>query len=794
MNKILSKRFFSANVAELVVEAPLIAHSRRAGHFVIIRVDDKSERVPLTIAGADIEKGTITLVVQQVGASTHKLLAMEPGECLHDIVGPLGRATRIEKYGTVVCACGGVGAAPMLPIAEALKKAGNKVITVLAARNKDLIILKDELAQWSDELIVMTDDGSMGKQGVVTVGVEEVINREPVNKCITIGPAIMMKFVALTTAKYNIPTEASLNTIMVDGTGMCGACRVTVGGKTKFVCVDGPEFDAHAVDWTEMLSRMKSYKAEETEAMEKYRNNPTPTLPSREGIKDARKEPVSSLERVKSSARSDCRWPSVELAGGVSKFTGTAKDRVAIPRVQMPELRPEVRVKSLREEVNQGLTFEQAITESHRCLNCKNPTCVQGCPVNIHIPGFIKKVEEGDILGAAAIIKESSSLPAVCGRVCPQEKQCEAHCIHLKMGHPAVAIGYLERFVADYANEQTTSNSQTGEAANASGACNKPATKIAVVGSGPAGLTFAGDAAKYGYEVHVFEALHEIGGVLKYGIPEFRLPNAIVDQEIDGLRALGVQFHTDTIIGKTISVKELEEQGFKGIFVGSGAGLPRFMNIPGENLNGVLSCNEYLTRVNLMDASNPETDTPLLYGKNVAVIGGGNTAMDAVRTAKRLGAEHAMIIYRRSEEEMPARVEEVKHAKQEGIEFMTLHNPIEYHADENGRVCEAVLQVMELGEPDESGRRSPVPVEGKTLTIPVDLVIVAVGVSPNPLIPSSVEGLEIGKKGTIIVNEQMQSAIPTLFAGGDIVRGGATVILAMSDGRKAAKAMHEYLS
>jgi glutamate synthase (NADPH/NADH) small chain len=453
----------------------------------------------------------------------------------------------------------------------------------------------------------------------------------------------------------------------------------------------------------------------------------------------------------------------------------------------MPELRPEVRVKSLHEEVNQGLTFEQAVTEAHRCLNCKNPTCVQGCPVNINIPGFIKTLETGDILGAAAVIKESSSLPAVCGRVCPQEKQCEANCIHLKMKHPAVAIGYLERFVADYANAQPQISNLKSQISNT-------AIKIAVVGSGPAGLTFAGDMAKYGYEVHVFEALHEIGGVLKYGIPEFRLPNRIVDIEIDGLRALGVQFHTDTIIGKTISVQELEEQGFRGIFVGSGAGLPRFMNIPGENLNGVLSCNEYLTRVNLMDASNPATDTPLLYGKNVAVIGGGNTAMDAVRTAKRLGAEHAMIIYRRSEEEMPARIEEVHHAKQEGIEFMTLHNPLEYHADENGRVCEAVLQVMELGEPDESGRRSPVPVEGKTVTIPVDLVVVAVGVSPNPLIPSSVEGLEISRKGTIVVNEQMQSALPTIFAGGDIVRGGATVILAMSDGRKAAAGMHEKLS
>ena len=777
-NRILSKRFFSDNVAELVVEAPLIARSRRAGHFVIIRVDALSERVPLTIAGADVEKGTITLVVQRIGVSTHKLLAMEPGDCIHDVVGPLGRATRIEKYGTVVCACGGVGAAPMLPIAEALKKAGNKVITVLAARNKDLIILKEELAQWSDELIVMTDDGSMGKQGVVTVGVEEVINREPVNKCITIGPAIMMKFVALTTAKYNIPTEASLNTIMVDGTGMCGACRVTVGGKTKFVCVDGPEFDAHAVNWDEMLSRMKSYKAEETEALAAYQagnyDSNTATTRQRHGNDTA----------------------TVPEVIEVSPFEGKPKDRVAIPRVQMPELRPEVRVKSLHEEVNQGLTFEQAITESHRCLNCPKPTCVQGCPVNINIPGFIKTLEKGDILGAAAIIKESSSLPAVCGRVCPQEKQCESQCIHLKMGHPAVAIGYLERFCADYANAQTnlTPTLSSREGASPLRGDGSGVSKIAVVGSGPAGLTFAGDAAKYGYEVHVFEALHEIGGVLKYGIPEFRLPNAIVDKEIDGLRALGVQFHTDTIIGKTISVKELEAQGFKGIFVGSGAGLPRFMNIPGENLNGVLSCNEYLTRVNLMDASNPATDTPLLYGKNVAVIGGGNTAMDAVRTAKRLGAERAMIVYRRSEEEMPARVEEVHHAKQEGIEFLTLHNPIEYHADENGRVCEAVLQVMELGDPDESGRRSPVPVEGKTITIPVDLVIVAVGVSPNPLIPSSVEGLEISKKGTIVVNEGMQSAIPTLFAGGDIVRGGATVILAMSDGRKAAKAMHEYLS
>ena len=770
-------------MAELEVEAPLIARSRKAGHFVIVRVDKQGERMPLTISRADVERGTITLVVQRIGVSSAKLAAMEVGDELADVVGPLGRATRIEQYGTVVCACGGVGAAPMLPIAQAMKAAGNRVVTVLAARTAELIILREQLEAVSDEVIVMTDDGSLGSKGLITQGVEQVIQREQVDKCITIGPAIMMKFVALTTQKYHIPTEASLNTIMVDGTGMCGACRVTVGGKTKFVCVDGPEFDAHEVDFDEMLSRLKSYKAEEAEAYEKYK---TGALDEGLRMKDERQNSVNS-----ENSETRVTSPSSFIHHPLSN-----KDRVAIPRVQMNELAPEVRIHSLREEVNQGLTFEQAVTEAHRCLNCKNPTCVEGCPVNIHIPAFIKQLEQGDVMGAAAIIKESSTLPAVCGRVCPQEKQCEAHCIHLKMGKPAVAIGYLERFVADYAREEGTLSISPlkGENKKSSFKGDLEGLRIAVVGSGPAGLAFAGDMAKFGYRVTVFEALHEIGGVLKYGIPEFRLPNRIVDAEIDGLRALGVEFKTDTIVGKTITVEQLQAEGYAGIFVGSGAGLPRFMNIPGENLNGVLSCNEYLTRVNLMDASSEATDTPLLRGRNVVVVGGGNTAMDAVRTAKRLGAEHAIIVYRRSEEEMPARIEEVHHAKAEGIEFMTLHNPLEYHADENGRVKEAVLQVMTLGEPDESGRRSPVPVEGETVTIPADLVIVSVGVSPNPLIPSSVKGLEISKKGTIVVNEKMQSAIPTLFAGGDIVRGGATVILAMADGRHAAKEMHAMLS
>ena len=767
MPKILSKRFYSENVAEFIIEAPLIARSRRAGHFVIVRVDEHSERMPLTISNANTENGTITLVVQRIGVSSAKLMALEVGDELHNIVGPLGKATNIQRFGTVVCACGGVGAAPMLPIAQALKQAGNKVITILAARTAELIILKEQLAEVSDELIIMTDDGSLGQKGLVTMGVEQVIQREQVDKCITIGPAVMMKFVALTTKKYEIPTEASLNTIMVDGTGMCGACRVTVAGKTKFVCVDGPEFDAHTVDFDEMLSRLRQYKAEESLAYEAYLSGENSNdIPN---IVNCQSEQSTCFE--------------------VAPFEGKAKDRVAIPRVKMPELKPEERIQSIYNEVNQGLTFEQAITEAHRCLDCKNPTCVKGCPVNINIPGFIKQLEIGNVLSAAEIIQQSSTLPAVCGRVCPQEKQCEAQCIHLKMGHDPVAIGYLERFVADNAYKLSQSALVSDNISKAS-----TRGKIAVVGSGPAGLAFAGDMAKYGYEVVVFEALHEIGGVLKYGIPEFRLPNSVVDREIEGLRRLGVKFQCDTIVGKTLTMSDLQSEGFVGVFVGSGAGLPRFMGIPGENLNGVLSCNEYLTRVNLMGASQAINDTPLLNAKNVMVVGGGNTAMDAVRTAKRLGAERAMIVYRRSEEEMPARLEEVRHAKEEGIEFICLHNPMAYHADEQGRVSEAILQVMTLGEPDESGRRSPVEVAGQTVTLPVDLVIVSVGVSPNPLIPSTVDGLEISKKGTIVINDQMQSSIPTLFAGGDIVRGGATVILAMSDGRKAAKSMHEYLS
>ena len=458
------------------------------------------------------------------------------------------------------------------------------------------------------------------------------------------------------------------------------------------------------------------------------------------------------------------------------------KERTDIPRVEMNELDAEYRSHTRLEEVNLGLTKEQAMQEAQRCLDCPNPTCMEGCPVSINIQTFIKNIERGEFLEAARVLKETSALPAVCGRVCPQEKQCESKCIHLKMKKAPVAIGYLERFAADY--ERESGNISVPEVAEKNG------IKVAVIGSGPAGLSFAGDMAKRGYDVTVFEALHEIGGVLKYGIPEFRLPNKIVDVEIEGLRKMGVKFVTNCIVGKTISYDDLHEEGFKGFFAASGAGLPNFMNIPGENLIGVMSSNEYLTRVNLMDAANPESDTPVLQGKKVAVIGGGNTAMDSVRTARRLGAERAMIVYRRSEEEMPARVEEVKHAKEEGVEFMTLHNPIEYIGDERGRVKQMRLQKMELGEPDASGRRRPVAIEGAIDTIDVDEVIVSVGVSPNPLIPRAFSGLEVSKWGTIVVDQDtMRSALPDVYAGGDIVRGGATVILAMGDGRKAAAAM-----
>ena len=780
MNKIIKKKQFSENVFLFEIEAPLIAKSRKAGNFIILRVDAMGERVPLTIADSDVARGTITLVVQRVGLSTHKFCELNEGDYVADVVGPLGNPTHIEHFGTVVCAGGGVGIAPTLPIVRALKAAGNRVLSVIAGRSKDLVILEDEMRASSDELIIMTDDGSYGDKGVVTVGIERYIQSEPVDKVFAIGPPIMMKFCCLLTAKYGIPTDVSLNTIMVDGTGMCGACRLTIGGKTKFVCIDGPEFDGALVDWDEMFKRMRTFRSIELSDMEHYEEHLHGSVePAKEAVspretatKTAATESIDALTDRLSPWRKDLR---AALKG---------KERAQIERVRMPELPADYRATVRTEEVNSGLTPEMAVREAQRCLDCAKPTCMEGCPVAINIPSFVKNIERGNFLAAARVLKSTSALPAVCGRVCPQEKQCEAQCIHHKMKSEPVAIGYLERFAADY--ERESGNIALPDMLPANG------IKVAAVGSGPAGLSFAGDMAKLGYEVHVFEALHEIGGVLKYGIPEFRLPNSIVDVEIDNLKRMGVHFHTDCIIGKTVGVDRLRQEGYEGIFVASGAGLPNFMGIPGENFINVMSSNEYLTRVNLMDAANPATDTPINIGKHVIVVGGGNTAMDSARTARRLGAE-VTLVYRRSEREMPARLEEVKHAKEEGIRFLTLHNPDHYIADEQGAVCAAVLQEMQLGEPDASGRRRPEPIPGAMKTIETDQVIVAVGVSPNPLVPKSVEGLSLGRKNTIVVSDTMQSSMPYIFAGGDIVRGGATVILAMGDGRRAAKYMDEHL-
>jgi len=741
LNEIVEKRDLAPSLTLFKLYVPDIAKKVKAGQFVVLRVDDYAERIPLTVAEYNREAGLITVIFQAVGSSTQKMAKFEKGQALLDVVGPLGKPSHIEKFGTVVCVGGGVGVAPVLPIAKALFEAGNKVISIIGARTKEMLILEEEMKAVSTELYVTTDDGSYGHHGFVTDVLKQIIAKgEKIAEVVGIGPVIMMKAVCDVTKPHSIKTIVSLNTIMVDGTGMCGCCRATIGGETKFVCVDGPEFDGHLVEFKELIARQKMYNREERRAM----------------------------------------WDhQCKLEFQAKQLKKTKR------RERMPEQDPKKRIQNFN-EVALGYTRENAIREASRCLQCKNMPCVEGCPVNITIPEFIKKVKEGDFMGAIHVIKETNALPAVCGRVCPQESQCESKCVLGKKGEP-IAIGRLERFCADYEAQQ--GDIRVPEIAKPTG------KKVAVIGAGPAGLTVAGELSKKGHEVTVYEALHKAGGVLVYGIPEFRLPKAIVQREVDYVGKLGAKIKVDVIVGQAVTVDELFAQGFDAIFVGTGAGLPYFLNIPGENLNGVYSANEFLTRANLMKAYLfPEYDTPVRVGSKVAVIGGGNVAMDSARVAKRLGADHVYLVYRRSRAEMPARAEEAHHAEEEGIDFRLLTNPIKVVGDENGWVTGLEVVKQQLGEPDASGRRRPMDIPGSNYIIDVDVVIVAIGQGPNPILTQSGAGLELRKSGNIVADtETGKTSRKGVFAGGDIVTGAATVILAMGAGRKAAAAMDEYL-
>ena len=764
MYKIIEKEKIAEAIYSITVEAPKIAVKRKAGQFVVLITDEKGERVPLTIAGSDKDKGTIDIVFQTVGHTTRLLATLEPGDCIRDILGPLGHPTYIENFGTAVCIGGGLGIALAMPITEALYEAGNNVVSIISARNESLLLMEDRLREISNELLIATDDGSKGFHGFPTQILQEMIdNKKKIDIVFAVGPVPLMGAVCKVTKPYNIKTIVSLNPIMVDATGMCGACRVEVGGKTKFACVDGPEFDGHLVDFDTLMKRLRIYTDTETE----------------DSRKDAQAEPC----RMDEEKTETYKKVEEELLSQQTVLKEGEK-RVKIPRQIMPQQSAKTRSKNFK-EVPFGYSVEQAQREATRCIQCKKPLCFEGCPVNIDIPAFIKLIGEGDFIGAARKIKETNGLPAVCGRVCPQEDQCEMVCIVGKKSDP-VCIGNLERFVADYEREHgdvyiPDIPEKTGH-------------KIAVVGSGPAGLTVAGDLAKRGHDITIFETLHKAGGVLVYGIPEFRLPKSIVQSEVDYLIKLGVKLELNSVIGKTETVDELLNDGFDAVFLGTGAGLPMFMQIPGENLNGVYSANEYLTRVNLMKAYDPEYETPVLRKKKVAVLGGGNVAMDSARTALRLGGENVYVVYRRSRKEMPARIDEIHHGEEEGIEFKFLMNPVRILGDDKGWVRGLECIKMKLGEPDASGRRRPIPIEGSEIFLDVECVIVAIGNGPNPLITAVTPDIKTNRRGNIVADEETGTTTKKgVFAGGDIVTGAATVILAMGAGKKAAVAIDNYV-
>jgi glutamate synthase (NADPH/NADH) small chain len=763
---IAEKKKIAESIYSIKVLAPKIAAKRRAGQFIVLIVDEKGERIPLTIAGADKDSGLIEIVFQTVGHTTQHLASLKVGrgDSIKDILGPLGHPTYIKNFGTAVCIGGGLGIALAMPITEALHEAGNNVISIISARNEGLLLMEDRLHKISNELLIATDDGSKGFHGFPTQILQEMIdNKRKIDIVFAVGPVPLMGAVCKLTQPYNIKTIVSLNPIMVDATGMCGACRVTVGGKTKFACVDGPEFDGHQVDFDTLTKRLRIYTDGETE--------------------DSQKDAQAEAYQMDEEKTEIFKKVEEELLSQQTILKEGEK-KPKIPRQSMPEQKPETRAKNFK-EVPYGFNIELAQKEASRCIQCKKPLCFEGCPVNIDIPAFIKLIGEGDFIGAARKIKETNGLPAVCGRVCPQEDQCEKICVIGKKGDP-VSIGSLERFVADYEREH--GDEFIPEIPEKTG------RRIAVVGSGPAGLTVAGDLAKKGHDVTIFETLHKAGGVLVYGIPEFRLPKAIVESEINYLKKLGVKIELDFVIGMSETVDELFDEGFDAVFLGTGAGLPMFMQIPGENLNGVYSANEYLTRVNLMKAYDPEYDTPILRKKKVAVLGAGNVALDSARTALRLGGEDVYIVYRRSRKEMPARIEEVHHGQQEGLEFKFLMNPIRIIGDDKGWVKGLECIKMKLGEPDESGRRRPIPIEGTETVLDVECVIVAIGNGPNPLITAVTPGINTNRRGNIVADKETGvTSKEGVFAGGDIVTGAATVILAMGAGKKAAVAIDNYV-
>lgn len=752
MYKIIKKEELGHDTYLMEVEAPKIANAALPGQFVIVKADEKAERIPLTISDTDLFDGTITLVVKTIGFSTRKMLEFQVGESFRDVVGPLGRPSafihrpigelRRARYCFIA---GGVGIAPIYPLVKWMYAHGLDCDVIVGARNKSLLFYLEKLRPVSDNLYIATDDGSMGEKGTVTDVLDRLVKQEGkrYDEITAIGPMIMMKFVAKKAAELNIPCIVSLNALMVDGTGMCGACRVTVGGQTRFTCVDGPEFNASLIDFDECMRRQAMY---------------------------------DHIDVVKQEGHAcEC----VEAATAQFEMENAQKKRVPV-REQPAEVR-----KHNFEEVCLGYNAEEAMAEAKRCLNCKKPMCVTGCPVQINIPAFIQQVAEGHFAEAARIINDDSALPAVCGRVCPQETQCEGQCILGRKGEP-IAIGKLERFVGDWSRENNFAMSKNAA---------ENGYKVAVIGSGPAGLTCAKELRMKGYNVTIFEALHEFGGVLVYGIPSFRLPKeTVVKHEVENVKKLGVRFESDVVIGRTVSVDDLlDKWGFDAVFLGTGAGFPNFLNVEGENLCGVVSANEFLTRNNLLFAYKKEHETPNFVGKKVAVVGGGNVAMDAARTAIRLGAD-VHIVYRRSEEELPARAEEVHHAKEEGVVFDLLCNPVKILGNEQGWVSGMVCQRMELGEPDASGRRRPMAIPGSDFTLDVDMVIIAVGTSPNPLIASTTDGLDINRHGCVTADDDGHTSRKGIFAGGDIVTGSATVILAMGAGKKAAMSIHEFLS